>query len=40
VGETDDYTLWNGTEEDGNVKNECKKDEDTDCEDRVSETDW
>ena len=25
--------LWNGSEEDGNVKSECEEDEGTDCED-------
>jgi hypothetical protein len=30
--------LWNGGEEDGNVRNECG--EDTDCEDGDSDTNW
>ena len=33
VNETDDDRLWNGSEEDGNVRGECKEDEGTDCED-------
>ena len=37
---TDDVMLWNGREEDGNVKSECEKDEGTDCEDGDSEADW
>ena len=37
--ETDDK-LWNGSEEDGNVRSECEADEDTDCEDGGSDTDW
>jgi len=28
-----DYTLWNGSEEDGNVRSECEEDEGTSCED-------
>ena len=37
--ETDDDTLWNGSEEDGNVRSECEE-EGTDCEDGDSDTDW
>ena len=37
VNGTDDK-LWNGSKEDGNVRSECKADEDTDCEDRGSDT--
>ena len=37
---TDDDMLWNGSEEDGNVRSECEGDEDTDCEDGDSDTDW
>jgi hypothetical protein len=33
VDETDDSILWNGSEKDGVVRNECKEDEGTDCED-------
>jgi hypothetical protein len=33
VGETDDDMLWNGNEEDGNVRGECEEVEGTDCED-------
>jgi len=41
MDETDDYSmLWNGSEEEGNVRNEYKEDEDTDCEDGESDTDW
>jgi len=40
VDRTDDDMLWNGSQEDGNVKSECEKDESTDCEDRDSDTDW
>ena len=32
--------LWNGSEEDMNVRCECEEDEDIDCEDRDSDTDW
>jgi len=38
--ETDNNMLWNCSEEDGNVRSECKKDEGTDCEDGDSDTDW
>ena len=37
---TDDDMLWNGSEENGNVRSECEEDEDTDCEDADSDTDW
>jgi hypothetical protein len=40
VNETDDDMLWNGNEEDGNVKIECEEDEGNDCEDGDSNTDW
>jgi hypothetical protein len=39
MDETDDM-LCNGTEEDGNVRSEWEEDEDTDCEDGHSDTDW
>ena len=39
VDEIDDSVLWNGSEEEGNVRNECKEDEDTDCEDGESDND-
>jgi len=29
--------LWNGSEEDGNVRHECEKDEGTDCEEGDSD---
>jgi hypothetical protein len=38
VDGTDDM-LWNGSEEDGNVRSECKEDAGTDCEDGDSDTD-
>ena len=37
---TDDGTLWNGSEEDGNDRIEYEADEGTDCEDSDSDTDW
>jgi hypothetical protein len=37
--ETDDM-LCNGSNEDGNVRIECKEDEGTDCEYTQSDTDW
>jgi len=36
---TDDM-LWNGSEEDGNVRRESEEDKDTDCEDGDSDTEW
>ena len=36
----DDDMSWNDSEEDGDVTNEHQEDEGTDCEDRVSDTDW
>jgi hypothetical protein len=38
VDETDNDMLWNGSEEDGNVRSKCEGDEGTDCEDGDSET--
>jgi len=32
LDETDDDMLWNGSEEEGNVKSECVEDEGIDCE--------
>jgi hypothetical protein len=40
VDGTDEDMLWNGSEENGNVKSEDEKDECTDCEDGDSDTDW
>ena len=40
VDETDDVMLWNGREEDGNVRSGCEGDEGTDCEDGYSNNDW
>jgi hypothetical protein len=36
VDETDDDMMWIGSEECGNVRSECKEDEGTDCEDKVT----
>jgi hypothetical protein len=35
--ETDDDMLWNGTEEDGNIRSRCEEYEGTDCEDSVAD---
>jgi len=35
---TEGGMLWNGREEDGNVRSECEEDEGTDCEDGDSDT--
>jgi hypothetical protein len=40
VDNTDNDMLWNGTEEDGNVRSESEEDKGTDCEDADSDTDW
>ena len=40
VDGTDDDMLWIGSEVDGNVRSECEGDEDTNCEDGDSDTDW
>ena len=32
--------LWDGSEDEGNVKGQCEEDEGTDCEDGDSDTDW
>jgi len=37
---TDDDMLWNGSEQDGNIRSECAEDKGTDCEDGDSDTDW
>jgi hypothetical protein len=37
---SDDDTLWDDSEEDGNVRIEYEEDEGTDCEDGDSETGW
>jgi len=39
VDENDDNMLWNGSEEDGNVRSECWQDDNTNCEDGDSDTD-
>jgi hypothetical protein len=36
---TDNYMLWNGSEEDGDVRSEYEEDEDIDCNDGDSDTD-
>ena len=40
VGGTDDDMLWNGSEEDGDVRSECDEGEGTECEDGDSDTEW
>jgi hypothetical protein len=40
MDETYDDKLWNGSEEDGDVRSECEEDEDTDCGGADSDTDW
>ena len=40
MDETDDDILWNGGEEDGNVRSEYEGDEGTDYEDGDSDTYW
>jgi hypothetical protein len=37
---TDHAMMWQGSEEDGNVRSECQQDSGTDCENRDSDTDW
>jgi hypothetical protein len=37
---TEDDMLWNESEENGNVRSECEKDEGTDCEDGDSDSPW
>ena len=32
--------MWNGSEEDRNVKSECEEGEGTDCEDGDTDSDW
>ena len=36
---TDDYMLWNVSEEDGDVRSQYEEDKDTDCTDGDSDTD-
>jgi len=38
-GGGDDDMLWNGREEDGNVRTACEEDEGTDCEKGNTDTD-
>jgi hypothetical protein len=40
VDGTNDESLWNGSEENGNFSSEGEEDEATDCEDGDSSTDW
>jgi hypothetical protein len=40
VDGSDDDMLWNGSEEDGDVKSVCEGDERADCEDGDIDTDW
>jgi hypothetical protein len=40
VDEIDDDMLWNGNEEDGNVRGECEEDEGTYCGNVDSGPDW
>ena len=40
VDGTDDGLLWNGSEEDGDVRSGYEEDEGTACEDGNSDTDW
>jgi hypothetical protein len=40
VDRTNGGMLWNGSEEDGNVRHECEQDEGTDCADGHSDTNW
>jgi hypothetical protein len=40
LDETDNDMLWNGSEEDGDVRSECGEDEGADCEGADSDTDW
>jgi hypothetical protein len=40
VDGTDVDVLWSGCEERENVRSECEGDEDTDCSDGDSDTDW
>ena len=37
---SDDDTLWIGSEGVGKVRGDCEEDEGTDCEDGDSDTDW
>jgi len=37
---TDDNTLWNGSEDNGNAESKCEEDEGIVCEDGKSDTDW
>jgi hypothetical protein len=40
VESTDVDVLWDGSEQDGNVRSECEEDKGTDCEDGNSDAEW
>jgi len=40
VDGSDDDILWNGSEEDGNVRRECEEDKHVACEYEDNYTDW
>jgi hypothetical protein len=40
VDDNDYDMLWNGNEEDGNVRSKREEDESTNCEDGDGDTDW
>jgi len=40
MDETDDNMLWNGSEEDRNIRSVCEEYDDADCENGDSDTDW
>jgi hypothetical protein len=40
LDETDEYMLWNGSKDVGNIRSECEEDEGTNREDGDSGTDW
>jgi hypothetical protein len=40
VDGTGDDMLWNGREENGNVRRVCEGDGDTECEDGDSDSEW
>jgi len=40
MGEADEGMLWNGSEEDGNVRRECEEDKRVASEEEDNYTDW
>jgi hypothetical protein len=40
VDEIDYDTVWNDSEEDGDIRSECEEDKGTDCVDGNSDIDW